>query len=501
MATPKLNELTLSQSARGLAEKKFSAEELLEACIARRNKVEPKLSAFLSTTDTLARETAKLVDARRQHGDKLAPLAGLPIAIKDNFNVRGTETTCGSKILKKYVSPYDATSIARLRTAGAILFGKTNLDEFAMGSSTENSAFGVTHNPWDLDRVPGGSSGGSAAAVAADECLAALGSDTGGSIRQPAALTNTTGLKPTYGRISRYGVLALASSLDVVGTLTKSVEDAALLLETMAGQDPMDATCHGEFPPSYTDLLNIKNLKGLKIGLPKEYFGAGLDPAIADAVHAAAKEFEKLGATVTEVSLPHSKYALSTYYVLLPCEASANLARYDGIRYGHSVTRDAKATKNGSTKQDTLLDVYLKSRAQGFGPEPTRRIMLGTYALSKGYYDQYYRKALKVRTLVRRDFLEAFKKVNVLLTPTTPTPAFKIGEKSADPLAMYLSDIMTVAINVAGVPAMSLPCGFVNNLPVGMQLITEDLNEEVLFQVGHAYQQATDWHTKKPSLQ
>ncbi len=498
MTTSKLNELTLAQGARGLAEKKFSAEELLETCIARRTKVEPKLSAFLSTSDTQARETAKLVDARRQHGDKLAPLAGLPIAIKDNFNVRGTETTGGSKILKKYIAPYDATSIARLRAAGAILFGKTNLDEFAMGSSTENSAFGVTHNPWDLDRVPGGSSGGSAAAVAADACMAALGSDTGGSIRQPAALTNTTGLKPTYGRISRYGVLALASSLDVVGTLTKSVEDAAMLLETMAGQDPMDATCHGEFPPAYSNLLDVKNLKGLKIGLPKEYFGAGLDPAISDAVHAAAKEFEKLGATVTEVSLPHSQYALPTYYVLLPCEASANLARYDGIRYGHSITRESKAT---SKTTGNLLDVYQKSRAEGFGPEATRRIMLGTYALSKGYYDQYYRKALKVRTLVRRDFLEAFKKVNVLLTPTTPTVAFKIGEKSANPLAMYLSDIMTVAINVAGVPALSLPCGFVQNLPVGMQLITEDLNEEVLFQVGHAYQRATDWHTKKPSLQ
>lgn len=496
--------LSLTHAARGLRDKAFSASELLEDVLAQRHAVEPKIAAFLSTDDEAARRQAKDVDDRRAHGDKLSPLAGIPIAIKDNFNVTGTETTAGSRILKQYVSPYDATAVARLRTAGCVFVGKTNLDEFAMGSSTEHSAFQVTKNPWDTTRVPGGSSGGSAAAVAADMASAALGSDTGGSVRQPAALTGTVGLKPTYGRISRYGVVALASSLDVVGTLTKTVEDAALLLEHMAGADPMDSTCRTEYAPSYSHLLSLqtgdKPLTGIKLGLPKEYFGEGLDPEVGAAVKAGIDKLVELGATVTDVTLPHSQYALPTYYVLLPCEASANLARYDGIRYGASITRDA------SVQPKDLAEVYGKSRAAGFGPEVTRRIMLGTYALSEGYYDQYYRKALKVRTLVRRDFLEAFKEVNVLVTPTTPTVAFKIGEKEQDPLSMYLNDVMTVAVNVAGVPALSLPCGFVGGgpnggkLPVGMQLITEDLNEETLFKVGHAFQQATDWHGRKPTL-
>jgi aspartyl-tRNA(Asn)/glutamyl-tRNA(Gln) amidotransferase subunit A len=489
-----LNTLSLTEAWRGLQEKKFSSEEIVKACIARRDKVDGQLKAFLRSDDETALAQAKEVDARRAHAENLPALAGLPIAVKDNFNVKGTETTAGSKILKGYVSPYDATSIAKLRKAGAIFFGKTNLDEFAMGSSTENSAYQVTKNPWDLTRVPGGSSGGSAAAVAADECLAALGSDTGGSVRQPAALTNTVGLKPTYGRISRYGLISLASSLDVVGTLTKTVQDAALLLETMAGEDSHDATCHTEFPPQYSELLKDVSIKGMKIGLVKEYFSEGLDPAVGESVRAAAKELEKLGASIEEVSLPHSAYALACYYIILPSEASANLARYDGMRFGASSMRDSKSMPKN------LLDVYTKTRAEGFGPETIRRIMLGTYSLSAGYYEAYYRKAQKVRTLVRRDFLEAFKKVQVLLTPTAPTPAFKIGEKSSDPLAMYLSDIMTVAVNVAGVPAMSVPCGFVEGLPVGMQLITTDLNEERLFKVGHAYQQVTEWQLKEPKL-
>lgn len=482
--------LSLAETIVGLNTGKFTSSELVSAYQGRRESVGAKLDAFLSTQDEQSLEQAKQVDERRARGDKLPALAGLPMAVKDNYNVVGTETTAGSKILKGYISQYDATSIKKLKEAGVIITGKTNMDEFAMGSSTENSAYKTTKNPWDVTRVPGGSSGGSAAAVSADLCVAALGSDTGGSVRQPAALTGTVGLKPTYGRISRYGVLSLASSLDVVGTFTKTVGDAALLLEVLAGEDPKDATCHTQFPPVYSNLLTDTNVKGLRIGLPKEYFSQGLQPEVEAQVRAAAEQLKKMGAKLVDVSLPHSKYALSTYYIILPCEASANLARYDGMRYGAS----AKSAKN-------LLEAYMQSRAAGFGPEPTRRIMLGTYALSSGYYDAYYRRAQKVRTLVRKDFIDAFKKVDVLLTPTTPTPAFKLGEKKQDPLAMYLSDVMTVAINVAGVPALSLPCGFVDGLPVGMQLIAPDLNEEQLFKVGHAYQSQTDWHLKKPALQ
>ena len=489
-----LTGLSLAQTAAGLKRKEFSSADLVAAYQARRAEHEPELDAFLSTQDEQAQKQATQVDARLAKGEQLPALAGVPIAIKDNFNVLGTETTCGSKILKGYVSGYDATAVSNLRKAGAIVIGKTNMDEFAMGSSTENSAFKPTKNPWDRSRVPGGSSGGSAAAVAADMCAAALGSDTGGSVRQPASFTNTVGLKPTYGRISRYGLLALASSLDVVGTLTKTVKDAAIMLEQLAGADPKDATCKNEHAPSYSSLLEGASVKGLKIGLPKEYFSQGLQAEIGERVRQAAEQLKKQGAKISEISLPHSQYALPTYYILLPSEASANLARYDGIRYGASVTRDA-------TKQaQDLLQVYMQSRAQGFGPEPIRRIMLGTYALSSGYYDAYYRQAQKVRTLVREDFLKAFKKVDLLLTPTTPTAAFSIGEKKQDPLAMYLSDVMTVAINVAGVPALSLPCGFVDKLPVGMQLIGPDYNEELLLKVGHAYQQETDWHTQRPTL-
>jgi len=493
--TAGITQLSLADTAAALRAKKFSSVELLKAYQQRRAQLEPKLGAFLSTQDDLALDQAAQVDTRISKGEQLPALAGIPVAVKDNFNVQGTETTAGSKILKGYVSAYDATAIKKLREVGAIIVGKTNLDEFAMGSSTENSAFKPTKNPWDITRVPGGSSGGSAAAVSGDLCAAALGSDTGGSVRQPASFTNTVGLKPTYGRISRYGLLALASSLDVVGTLTKTVEDAAILLEQLAGPDPLDASCHNERAPLYSSLLGSgESVKGRTIGLPKEYFSQGLDTAVGEQVRAAAEQLKKQGAKIVEVSLPHSKYALPTYYILLPSEASANLARYDGIRYGASTTRS-----NDNRAQD-LLEVYSQSRAQGFGPEPIRRIMLGTYALSSGYYDAYYRQAQKVRTLVRQDFLEAFKNVDLLLTPTTPTTAFRLGEKKQEPLAMYLSDVMTVAINVAGVPAITLPCGFVDNLPVGMQLVGPDYNEELLLKVGHAYQQETDWHTRRPAL-
>ncbi len=481
------------EAAVGLKDKKFSASELLEAVISRREQVEPKVEAFLSYQDEQARGQAKKVDQEKKHDHKLTPLAGLPIAVKDNYNVMGTETTAASKILKKYVSPYDATSITKLKQAGAIIVGKTNMDEFAMGSSSEKSAFKVTHNPWDLDRVPGGSSGGSAAAVSADECLAALGSDTGGSVRQPASFTNTVGLKPTYGRISRYGVIALASSLDVVGTFTKTVADAALLLETLGGEDPMDSTCSTQFTPQYTNLMD-KPIKGIKIGLPKETMDAIIEPKVADLIKDAIKVLRARGAEIVDVTLPHTEYALPTYYIIMPSEASANLARYDGIRYGESITRQADVTPKN------LLEVYTKSRGQGFGPEPIRRIMLGTYTLSEGYYDAYYRRAQKIRTLIKKDFDEAFKVVDVLLTPTTPTPAFKIGEKANDHLAMYAADIMTTSVNISGVPAMSVPCGFIRDLPVGMQLIAPAFNEEVLFKVGHAYQEETDWHTRKPAL-
>ncbi len=489
-----LPSLSLVEAARGLQEKKFSSVELLESILARRDKVEPKIGAFLSTLDEQAKEQAKKVDQERAHQHKLPALAGLPIAIKDNFNLEGSVTTAASKILENFVSPFDATAVAKLKKAGALLVGKTNLDEFAMGSSTERSAYHLTHNPWDLERVPGGSSGGSAAAVAADECLAALGSDTGGSVRQPASFTGTVGLKPTYGRISRYGLLALASSLDVVGTLTKTVADAALLLETLAGEDPLDSTCSTEFAPQYTNLLH-KDIAGLKIGIAKEMLEAIIEPGVEKHIKQAIKILKGRGAKIVDVSLPHTKDSLSTYYIIMPSEASANLARYDGIRYGQSIMRSKTVTPKN------LLEVYIKSRSQGFGEEPQRRIMLGTYTLSQGYYDAYYRRAQKVRTLIRRDFDEAFKVADVLLTPTTPTPAFKIGAKIRDPLAMYAEDIMTSSVNIAGVPALSVPCGFVDGLPIGMQLIGPAFNEELLFALGHAYQEQTDWHTKKPALE
>jgi len=401
---------------------------------------------------------------------------------------KGIRTTCASKILKDFIPPYESTATSKLVDQGYVLIGKTNLDEFAMGSSTENSGFHTTANPWDTERIPGGSSGGSAAAVAADECIAALGSDTGGSIRQPAALCGVVGLKPTYGRVSRYGLVAFASSLDQIGPITKNVKDAAILMNVIAGNDPMDSTSASVPTPDFTAAIG-KDIKGLKIGIPKEYFIEGIDPEVNSAVQAAIKQYEALGAVPVAVSLPHSDYAIATYYVLATSEASSNLARYDGVKYG------------SRAEGKDLIDMYMQTRARGFGPEVKRRIMLGTYTLSSGYYDAYYKKAQQVRTLLKQDFEEAFKTVDVILTPTTPTAAFKKGEKTDDPLQMYLADIFTISVNLAGVPAISIPCGYTsNNLPIGLQLIGRHFDEESLLQAAHAYEQSTEWHRRRPNL-
>ncbi|HWO31053.1 MAG TPA: Asp-tRNA(Asn)/Glu-tRNA(Gln) amidotransferase subunit GatA, partial [Candidatus Acidoferrum sp.] len=427
-----------------------------------------------------------------EHADVSLPLGGIPIAIKDLVSVQGHPCGCASKILQGYNAPFDATVIKRLRAAGAIPFGRTNMDEFAMGSSTENSAFGPSRNPWDPDRIPGGSSGGSAAVVAADEALAALGSDTGGSIRQPAALCGCVGVKPTYGRVSRYGLVAFASSLDQIGPLTKDVRDAALLMNIISGVDPCDSTTLDEPVPDYTADLD-KGVKSLTLGLPKEYFIKGLDPQVEEAVRAAVARYEKLGAKIVDISLPHTEYALSTYYIIAPAEASANLARFDGVRYGFRA--------DGITG---LLDHYGKTREEGFGQEVKRRIILGTYALSSGYYDAYYLRAQKVRTLIRRDFDDAFAKVDAILCPTSPTPAFKLGERTGDPLQMYLADIFTLAANMAGICGISIPCGFAEvegkKLPIGLQILGKALDEATVFRVANAYEQSTDWHRAKPLL-
>jgi aspartyl-tRNA(Asn)/glutamyl-tRNA(Gln) amidotransferase subunit A len=410
------------------------------------------------------------------------------MAVKDNFLTRGLRTTCASKILGDFMPPYDATVIATLRAAGAVIVGKTNLDEFAMGSSAENSAFFPTRNPWNLERIPGGSSGGSAAAVAADECIAALGTDTGGSIRQPAACCGVVGLKPTYGRVSRYGIIAFASSMDQVGPMTKDVGDAALLLQVLAGHDPADSTSSNRSVPVYSEALS-SGVKGLRIGVPKEYFVSGMQPEVENTVRAAIRQLEKDGAKIDEISLPHTAYAVAVYYIVATAEASSNLARYDGMRFGHR----AEAMD--------LTETYMISRDEGFGPEVKRRIMLGTYVLSHGYYDAYYLKAQRVRTLIKSDFDEAFKRCDVIVTPTAPTTAFKIGEKTQDPLQMYLSDIYTISINLAGLPALSLPCGFDGDaMPIGMQIIGKHFDEATVLRTAHAYEQATAWHTKRPKI-
>jgi aspartyl-tRNA(Asn)/glutamyl-tRNA(Gln) amidotransferase subunit A len=481
-----LNQLTISELTARLARREVSAREATQACLDQIARVDGKIHAFLSYDAADALAQADAADQDIASGAK-KPLLGVPVAIKDVLAVKNQPLNCASKILGHFISPYDATVIEKLRAAGAIVFGRLNMDEFAMGSSTENSAFGRTCNPWDTTRIPGGSSGGSAAAVAADECVAALGSDTGGSIRQPAALCGCVGLKPTYGRVSRYGLVAFASSLDQVGPFTKDVRDAATLLGVLSGADLRDSTSVPQPVPDYTQALT-GNIRGLKLGLPKEYMVGGLDPEVKAAVAAAVKKFTALGAEVVEISLPHTDYAVATYYIIATAEASANLARFDGVRYG--------ARAEGSDP----IEMYSKTRGEGFGPEVKRRIILGTYVLSSGYYDAYYLRAQKVRTLIRNDFLKAFETVDAIVTPTTPTAAFKAGEKSDDPLQMYLSDIFTISCNLAGICGISVPCGFTNRpkLPIGLQLLGKPFGEESLLRIAHAYEQNTPWHQERP---
>ncbi len=467
----------------------ITAVELTESVYERIEAVEPHVKGYLTLTKDIALEQANAADAGFQNGDNMSPLAGIPIAIKDVICTKGVRTTCASKILSNFVPPYDATVMTKLNQQGIVMIGKTNMDEFAMGSSTENSAYQITHNPWDLETIPGGSSGGSAAVVSADTAICSLGSDTGGSIRQPAALCGVVGMKPTYGRISRYGLIAFASSLDQIGPFTKDVTDCALVLNALCGNDEMDSTSVDVPVPDFTQGL-INDVQGLKIGVPKEYFTEGLDTEVADKVHAAISVLEKLGASVEEISLPHTEYAIATYYIIAPAEASANLARYDGVRYGYR------------TEEPTdLINMYKKTRSEGFGQEVKRRIMLGTFALSAGYQDAYYRKAQKARTLIKSDFDAAFEKVDVIATPTSPTPAFKIGERTADPLQMYLCDVMTTPASHAGLPGISVPCGFVESgLPVGLQLLAAPFDEETLLRAAYTFEQNTEHHLQKPDI-
>ncbi|MEW6586454.1 MAG: Asp-tRNA(Asn)/Glu-tRNA(Gln) amidotransferase subunit GatA [Nitrospirota bacterium] len=481
--------LAVSELRDLLNKRELSVSDAVGSVFQRIEAVEDRIKAFITLTGdqafAMAEGAQKKIDGG---GTSSQSLLGIPIAIKDNMCTKGIRTTCGSKILQNFVPPYESTATGRLASQGFVLIGKTNMDEFAMGSSTENSGFHVTRNPWDPDRIPGGSSGGSAAAVAADECIAALGSDTGGSIRQPASFCGVVGLKPTYGRVSRYGLVAFASSLDQIGTITKNVRDSAILLNVIAGHDPRDSTSAPVSVPDFTAVLG-SDIKGMRVGIPKEYFVEGMDAEVEQSVKDAVKRLESLGATPVEISLPHTEYAIATYYLIATSEASSNLARYDGVKYGLRV------------EGKNLMDMYLNTRSQGFGAEVKRRIMLGTYALSAGYYDAYYRKSQQVRTLIKRDFEEAFGKVDVVVTPTCPTPAFRIGEKTDDPLQMYLSDIFTISVNLAGVPAVSVPCGFTSqNLPVGLQIIGRHFDEESLFKVAYAYEQSTEWRRRRPSL-
>ena len=464
-----------------------SSREIFDSVYKRIDAVEPKVAAYVTLTRDEALRMAEKADQEIAAG-RSKPLSGIPIAIKDNMCTKGILTTCASKILHNFIPPYESTVTSRLIENGYVLTGKTNLDEFAMGSSTENSGFQTTRNPWDTDRIPGGSSGGSAAAVAADECIAALGSDTGGSIRQPASLCGVVGMKPTYGRVSRYGLVAFASSLDQIGPITKNVADSALLLNIISGRDPLDSTSAPVGVPDFTDAIG-RDIKGLRIGIPTEYFIEGMDREVEEAVRAAMKKLESLGAIPVEVSLPHAVYAVAAYYVLATSEASSNLARYDGVKYGFRA------------ESGDLMDMYMKSRAEGFGAEVKRRIMLGTYTLSSGYYDAYYKKAQQVRTLIKEDFERIFKDVDLLLTPTSPTPAFKRGERLDDPLKMYLADVFTISVNLAGVPAISIPCGFTaDKLPIGLQLIGKHFDEAGILKVAYAYEQSSEWHMRKPAL-
>ncbi len=461
--------------------------EVTEAMLTRIKERDGELNTYITVDEAGARAMAQEAGAMLTRGEA-TPLTGIPLALKDVMVTRGLRTTCGSRILSNFIPPYDATVCARLRRAGAVFLGKVNMDEFAMGSSTENSAFGPSRNPWNRDYTPGGSSGGSAAAVAADLCLGALGSDTGGSIRQPASLCGVVGLKPTYGRVSRYGLVAYASSLDQIGPLTKEVRDAAILLQAIAGHDPKDSTSVAAPVPDYQEKLG-QEIKGMKIGVPREFFGEGLDPEVEAAVQAALETLTGLGAELVEVSLPHTEYAVATYYVLAVAEASSNLARYDGVKYG--VRADGQ----------NLLEMYAQTRAQGFGAEVRRRIMLGTYTLSAGYYDAYYKKASQVRALIRRDFEAAFQQCRMIATPVAPTPAFRLGEKVDDPLTMYLSDIFTISANLGGIPGISVPCGFsTGGLPIGLQLMGPVFGEADLLQAAHAFEQATEFHSRKPNF-
>ena len=472
-----------------LKKKEVSSVEITKSVFERIEKVEGRIKSYITITKESALKEAEAADEIIKNGNEIAPLTGIPLAIKDLLCVEGVEATCGSKMLQGFIPPYDATSIKKLKEQHPVFLGKVNMDEFAMGSSTETSYFGITKNPWNLETIPGGSSGGSAACVAADACIGALGSDTGGSIRQPAALCGIVGLKPTYGRVSRFGLVAFASSLDQIGPMTKDVRDCALLLNIISGKDSRDSTSADVLVPDFTKALE-KDVKGLKIGIPKEYFVEGMNEEIEKSIRDGIKLLEGLGAESVEVSLPHTEYAIATYYVLATAEASSNLARYDGVKYGYR-----------AGEKDDLIEMYKKTREEGFGAEVKRRIMLGTYVLSAGYYDAYYRKAQQVRTLIKNDFEDAFKKCDVLITPTSPTAAFKIGEKTGDPLQMYLSDIFTISTNLAGIPGISIPCGFTkDNLPVGLQIMGKNFDEETILQVAYNFEQNTDYHLKKPEL-
>ena len=498
-----ISSLTIAEANRKLRAKEIGSTELVKACIERIEKIDAKLNAVIYRNFEFALKEANAVDKRGVFDE---PLAGIPYLTKDVFCEKGVPTTASSNMLrqKDYVPPFDATSVARLKKAGAISLGKVNIDEFTMGASTETSCYGVTKNPWDTSRVAGGSSGGSAAAVAADECIFALGTDTGGSIRQPAAFCGCAGLRNTYGRVSRYGVMSMASSLDTIGSLCKTVEDLAIVLQALAGRDELDATTAAQSVPDYRKALT-GNVKGLKIGLPKEYFIKGIHPEVEAAVRTAAKQLESMGATVTDISLPNTEHGVATYYIICPCEVSSNMARYDGIRYGHGSTGSLRPgsgqAPQATAETSALVQYYFNTRSGGFGPEVKRRIMLGTYALSAGYYDAYYRQAQKVRALLKKDFDDAFKKVDVILSPVSPTPAFKIGAHENDPVAMYLEDVFTVTQPMAGIPALSIPCGFSkDNLPIGLQIMGAQWQEEMVLRVGHAYEKATEWSKRKPAL-
>ena len=485
-----LHKLTMAELQQKFTAGEVTASDIARAYFLRINQVEPRVRAFVTQCKEAMTDQAEALDRKLKGWRKTLPMMAMPLAVKDNICTQGVKTTCASRMLEHFTPPYDATVMTKLQGQGYLLVGKTNLDEFAMGSSTENSAFGPTRNPWNVHMVPGGSSGGSAAAVAADECVAALGSDTGGSIRQPASFCGVVGLKPTYGRVSRYGLVAFASSLDQIGPITKNVTDAAILLGAIAGHDPRDSTSADVPVPDYTKAFKKRDVKKLKLGVPVEYFASGLDPDVERAVHAAIDELQNLGAEVKEITLPTTDAAVATYYVIATAEASSNLARYDGVKYGLR----AKDTTD-------LLNMYMKTREEGFGAEVKRRIMLGTYVLSAGYYDAYYGKAQSVRTSIRRDFDAAFQDVDFIVTPVTPTPAFKLGEKVQDPLQMYLSDIFTISVNLAGLPAIAVPCGFSQTgLPIGMQLIGRAFEESIILRAAYAYEQATQWRIKRPII-